>query len=151
MRRQASIGALLLIAVGVVLGGTVLRGQVASAKSKSTGPFFATFDVGATTTLVGPTSSTIQITSLSASPVFAGGTGDLRIWAVETELTATDCPGPVPLPPHVNVWHIPHITGPFGVSFPTPLVLSPNPEKKLCLMANSFADALTVNASGFLK
>jgi hypothetical protein len=127
MRRRASIGALLLIAVGVVLGGTVLRGQVASAKSKATGPFFATEDVGASTTLVGPPSSTIQITSLSASPVPAGGTGDLRIWAVETELTATDCGGPIP--PHVNVWHVPHISGPFSVSFPTPLVLSPNPDQ----------------------
>jgi hypothetical protein len=68
MRRRAIIGALLLIGVGVVLGGTVLRDQVASARSL------------AQSVIVSNTSANpVPVTAAGTLPVHEQGTANVNV------------------------------------------------------------------------
>src|SRR5215831_19740731 len=76
MRRRASIGALLLIGVGVVLGGTVLRDQVASARSL------------AQSVIVSNTSANpVPVTAASTLPVHEQGTVAVQSGNEEVSIT----------------------------------------------------------------
>jgi hypothetical protein len=120
-------------------------------------PWFASEDVPGSapfldTLLLGPTSSTLDVTSVSMSLGFGvtSGSADIRVVAAHVPSTATSCAGAVY---DKTLWHVPDLTpaAPFTESFPTPLQYTPVANTKTCLFAgNGNVSTATVNAVGFL-
>ena len=103
--------------------------------------------------LVGPKSTPINLTSLSASLAGSAAATDitgilLQAWhvpgsATTCAITAFDR----------ELWYIPRLTAsaPFAVSFPTPIQLVPPAGTKVCLYARSLGADAQLNASGFVS
>jgi hypothetical protein len=107
---------------------------------------------GGAVLLTGPTSSPIDVTSVSISlqPGATSGSADIRLIAENVSGTATSCSGATF---DATLWHVPNVTAgtPFTESFPAPLQWHPASGTKTCLFAHNLAGStVTVNASGFL-
>ena len=98
--------------------------------------------------LAGPTSTAINITSLTASTL-PTEPADLYLDAY-TEPGSADTCDTVPREDYFayNAYVVQHVTEPFSVAFPTPLRLKAPEGKKVCLVARTY-DGLFVSASGF--
>jgi hypothetical protein len=192
MQRRAIFGALLLVALGVVLGATVFRTDIARATGLSkpaqaveeqnldgngnirvheqgsaavhgavsaspvapASPWSShqgmTIGGNFNGILAGP-NVTIDLTSFSTS-VAPGKVAYISLIVEYVASTATDCStasgGAI-------VYAVDNVSGPFSVTFPTPLQMTAPSGQKACLLAgaggtgNSFDGHADVNASGF--
>lgn len=125
----------------LTVDGTVVVGSPSSA-------WYATANLGTdpAAALAGPTTSPIDLTSLTVS---GAATGDefVALEAYQVSTTATTCINPASTE---IVWRSgQHDVAPQSVSFPTPLRVKPQTGHKLCLVAytNGFAQ---FSASGYL-
>jgi hypothetical protein len=96
--------------------------------------------------LVGPSSTAIDVTSLTVTPTGTDANIGLEAYTVPSSATScTTTSGSL-------VYYLPHLAAnvPFSASFPTPLRVAPASGKKACLYAvTGVGGTLWVNVSGF--
>jgi hypothetical protein len=113
----------------------------------------ASINPGTPALLIGPRSSPINLTSLSASLFFQAAATDIASVELHPFYVpgfATTCVNATPEP---TLWVISRLTAsaPFAVSFPTPLQYVPPVGTKGCLFAVALGDSVRFNASGFVS
>lgn len=134
-------------------GGTLtVDGAVRPSAPSSPWRLSSNQGVGQLLSLVGPTTSAINLTSMSLSLTGAGA-ATVTIEGVNLPSTATNC-DPTGQS-KVIVWQLWRLSDPFSVSFPTPLQWKPPSGSKACLLMESTLtsgtpDNVAINASGFL-
>jgi len=148
------------LAVGDGSGPLTVDGTVAGRPAAPTTPWRASedFDLGHSfpgVPIAGPSSSPINITSLSistdATPTGAGV--DAYLFGAHVASSATSCDGATQ---DLTLWHIRDLgdgTTPLSFSFPTPLQWKAPANTKACLLVYGGAAAgfpSTMNAVGFL-
>jgi len=205
MRRRTVMGALFLIGIGVVLGATVFRTDIARATglARAAAPvnivspldaqgnvnvheqgtanvnvtndaghgvpvtgllsarplapvapwsFSSELPVGGITVLAGPSSSAIDLTSLSVGlRSVPSGEGPGLALAEGLAPASSSSPGDCQATGD-PIWSLTQLTPNLVVPFPTPLQIPPNRVDKVCLMAEGLGHEgpiLDVNASGF--
>jgi hypothetical protein len=109
--------------------------------------------LGTPVLLVGPRTSPINVTSLSASLLDSAAATDVaqvQLYAFHVPGSATTCNNAAI---DTRMWYIPRLTAsaPFAVSFPTPVQLVPPAGTRGCLYALTSGNSAYVNASGFVS
>lgn len=95
---------------------------------------------------IGPTLSTVNITSLTVSAT--GSLDATTTFVLEASMVPTTVVTCLGSTGNKRLYYYPSTKGVFTAAFPTPLVAGPNPGKKLCIFVG--AENAEVNLSGFL-
>jgi hypothetical protein len=142
--------------VGDGNGPLTVDGTVGSRPVAPSSPFHAVQEHIAFATkalLLGPTTSPVNITSVTAGFVLeadAGSKSDVLLLSYHVPDSASSCSNGTY---DETLWEVDGISAaaPFAQSFPTPIRAKPAGGTKLCLYAANFGSgAVTVSASGFL-
>jgi hypothetical protein len=144
------------LAVGDGSGPLNVEGTVASRPAAPATPWRASVDIhGSVKVITGPSSSPINVTSLSITTDAASGSG-IHVWlyAYHAPSSATSCNGDTATFDG-ELWEIRDLGDggtPVSFNFPTPLQWKPPANTKACLAALASAssiDITTMNAVGF--
>jgi hypothetical protein len=143
------------LAVGDGSGPLSVDGTVSSRPAAPGSPWALSIDIqNYYTAIAGPSTSPINITSLSVSTDAASGQGvGVAVYGEAVPGTATSCS--FSYPPDITLWHIRDAgdgVTPLSFSFPTPLQWKPPANTKACLYAFAAAgpaNTTTMNAVGF--
>jgi hypothetical protein len=138
--------------VGDGSGPLTVDGTVSGRPAAPASPWRASEDIQGTFIFIaGPSSSPIDLTSVSISTDAASG-GGLNVFldGAHVPSTATSCNGATL---DGTIWHLRDLGDgltPFSFAFPTPLQWTPPSGTKACLAANaSTSSTTTMNAVGF--
>jgi hypothetical protein len=139
--------------VGDGSGPLTIDGTVSGRPAAPASPWRSSQDIqgGGFTFIAGPSSSPIDVTSLSISTDASTGAGvEVFLEAAHVPSTATSCSGATT---DGTIWHIRDLgdgVTPVSFALPTPLQWRPPSNTKACLAAQTSTSSLTtMNAVGF--
>ena len=141
------------LSVGDGAGPLSVDGTVASRPAAPASPWSASENIAGGVFIAGPTTSPINVTSLSVSTNASTGQGiTVALHSYSVPISATICNGGVAVF-IATVWRILDAgdgTTPLSFSFPTPLQFKPPANTKVCVFAAAVTPlGTTLNAVGF--